>query len=177
MRAEWVKYLWNVGFFPTLFQSYLNLPNCLTYNEEGSTLQYHPLLGLYSVSIAYANASHLTRESCLWRMKTVQNNTKMLQHAKCDIPPAVWLGQIGEGQRKREGRQKYCTFRAQWVLAAKEGGRLRGIRKTTMAVIPTLPEAFWKQEVFWSKRARMKWTWRENHKVHQFGQRLVTSDN
>lgn len=29
-----------------------------------------------------------------------QNNTNTLQDAKCDIPPAVWLGQIREGQKE-----------------------------------------------------------------------------
>lgn len=34
-------------------------------------------------------------------MKMAQNNTNTLQDAKWDFPLAVWLGQIGDGQRER----------------------------------------------------------------------------
>lgn len=61
-------------------------------------------------------------------MKIAQNNANTLQDAKCDIPPAVWLRQIGEGQRER-GRHKSCTSQARWVIASKEGEKLRGARK------------------------------------------------
>lgn len=129
----------------------------LTRSEEGSyTMRSPPFRRLPSAPAAHLSASHWMSQPCLWSVEMTDNNTNTLQDATCDSPPAVWLGQR-EAHKERADKNTVLPGHKESPLQKKERS-CRSVRKTTVVVRPTLPEAFGKQDDFWSKPARMKRT-------------------
>lgn len=97
-------------FEKPLWEQWLKLSDTykhLRHREEGSyTIRSHPFLRLPSAPTAHLSASQWISQPCLWSMEMTDNNMNTLKDATCDSPPAVWLGQLGEGQKERADKKK-----------------------------------------------------------------------